>query len=45
MGASSKWSNAVKPMLDETKPNGVWYVNFLSTTGGGIAGVEPNAAR
>ena len=43
MGASSKWSNAVKPMLDETKPNGVWYVNFLSTTGGGIAGVEPNA--
>ena len=43
MGASSKWSNAVKPMLDETKPNGVWYVNFLSTTGGGISGVEPNA--
>ena len=43
MGTSSKWSNAVKPMLDETKPNGVWYVNFLSTTGGGIAGVEPNA--
>ena len=44
MGSSSKWSSAVKPMLDETKPNGVWYVNFLSTTGGGIAGVESNAS-
>lgn len=43
MGASSKWSNAAKPMLDEKKPNGTWYVNFLSTTGGGIAGVESNA--
>ena len=31
-------------MLDEKKPNGVWYVNFMSTTGGGISGVEPNAA-
>lgn len=44
MGASNKWSNAAKPMLDEKKPNGVWYVNFLSTTGGGIAGVESNAS-
>ena len=44
MGTSSKWSNAAKPMLDEKKPNGVWYVNFLSTTGGGIAGVESNAS-
>ena len=44
MSPSSKWSNAAKPMLDEKKPNGVWYVNFMSTTGGGISGVEPNAA-
>ncbi len=44
MSPSSKWSNAVKPMLDEKKPDGVWYVNFLSTTGGGISGVEPNAS-
>lgn len=44
MSPSSKWSNAVKPMLDEKKPNGVWYINFLSTTGGGISGVESNAS-
>lgn len=45
MGSDTKWSNAVKPMLDEKKPNGVWYINFLSTTGGGIEGVKPNASR
>lgn len=44
MGTSSKWANAAKPMLDEKKPDGVWYVNFMSTTGGGIAGVESNAS-
>lgn len=44
MSASSKWSNAAKPMLDEKKTSGVWYVNFMSTTGGGIAGVESNAS-
>lgn len=45
MGSDTKWSNAVKPMLDEKKPNGVWYINFMSTTGGGIEGVQPNANR
>lgn len=43
MGADNKWNNAVKPMFDETKPNGKWYINFLSTTGGGISGVSANA--
>ncbi len=43
MGTSNKWSNAVKPMLDETKPDGKWYINHLSTTGGGIASVKSNA--
>lgn len=27
-----KWSDAVKPMLDKNKPEGKWFVNFLSTT-------------
>lgn len=40
MGTSNKWNNATKPMLDETKPNGKWYINFLSTTGAGISGVS-----
>lgn len=39
MGTSPKWSNAVKPMLDKEKPNGKWFLNFLSTTGAGISGV------
>ncbi len=39
MGTSKKWYNAAKPMLDETKPDGKWYVNFFSTTGAGISGV------
>lgn len=40
MGTSKKWANATKPMLDETKPNGKWYLNFLSTTGAGISGIS-----
>lgn len=34
MGISAKWNNAVKPMLDKTKPAGKWFINFLSTTHG-----------
>lgn len=44
MGADAKWSQATKPMLDTTKPLGKWYINFLSTTGGGIAGVSANSS-
>lgn len=44
MGADSKWANAAKLLFDREKPEGVWQLNFLSTTGGGISGVGPNAS-
>jgi len=42
MGRDNKWNNAVKPFLDEEKPNGMFFINFLSTAGG-IDGPETNA--
>lgn len=39
MGTANKWENAAKPLLDKTKPNGKFFVNFLSTTGAGISGI------
>lgn len=39
MGTANKWANATKPMLDKVKPDGKFFINFLSTTGAGISGV------
>lgn len=44
MGADAKWENAAKPLLDAEKKSGIWHINFMSTTGGGIAGVSANAS-
>lgn len=36
MGANAKWQNAAKPMIASPKPAGMFYLNFLSSTGGSL---------
>lgn len=38
MSTGAKWEHAIKPMFASTKPNEAFYINFISTTGGGVAG-------
>lgn len=40
MDRDAKWNDAVKPFLNETKPDGMFFINFLSTTKGGALGLD-----